>query len=412
MKFLRLNPFWIGLGILIIVPFIIVAYNGLRRQQPNAQPQAIPVVITTQPIRQDLIRTIELPGDFKAYQQAVLYAKMPGYLETIRVDKGDQVQQGQLIAQLTSPELFRAAQEARGNYQSALSELNLSKTMVQKAASEKQMAQAEAELQKQTYARYSAIQEADPALIAGQEVDIAKSKYLTAASQVNAHTANIESAKAAQMAASSRVYSSQASLGQAQSLAQYTRIAAPFSGIITARHVDPGAFITSGEAAPIVTLMNLDRLRLQVAVPEKDTRFIQKGNSVQIMVDALPNQVFTGTITRFASALDPATRTMLTEIELPNPHHQILPGMVAKARLNLEKHPRAFTLPEEAVVHSKKGDFVWIVNHGRTKKISIETGINDGVTVEIVKGLQRTEQVIAQNQKDLTEDQPVKTMVE
>ncbi len=370
------------LALLIITPWII---TGARLLFPPLIPDEPPPVVTIiRPKRQDLIRTIELPGSFRAYEETVLHAKTSGFLESIRVDTGDPVQKGQVLARISSPEVAQHVQQARARYNSAMSEWKATK--------------AQAVLDEKTFERYEAIQNTDPALIAGQEVDLARSRHDASSSRATAFEAQVAGAREA--------------VQEMQALAAYTLIRAPFDGVVTERHVDPGAFIEIGKNVPILTIANSDRLRLHVNVPERDARFIKPGSAVRLQVDALPQEIFTGSITRFASALNSDTRTMLTEIVLPNVSHRILPGMYAHAVLNLETHPKAIVLPAEAVVATKKETYVLVVT-GKAKvhKIPVKTGINDGKTVEIVHGLTGNERIIFNNQTDLETGMTVKTKV-
>src|SRR6266852_1022094 len=226
-------------------------------------PVAVQVV---RPKRGPITRNVTLPGEVKAYQQATLYAKVAGYLKTIAVDKGDQVKEGTLLAEIEVPELL--ADRARYI--------------------------AEVEVADLDYKRLSESQKKLPDLVVPQTVDNAKGKLDVA----------------------------RASLERTETLLGFAKITAPFSGVITKRMVDPGAFIpaaTSGSAAQnaaLFMLMDFSKVRVQVTVPEPEVPFIKTGVRVKISVEELPGKIFDGSVTRFAQALDDATKTMLTEIEL------------------------------------------------------------------------------------------------
>ena len=183
----------------------------------------------------------------------------------------------------------------------------------------------------------------------------------------------------------------QAKLQRTQTLLQYARIVAPFTGVITARFVDPGAFIpaaTAGstpQSAALVTLMDYRRVRVQVFVPEAEVPFIKNGVPAQVTVEELPGRAFPGAVTRFAHALDEATKTMLTEIEIPNPSGDLRPGAYASVRLEVERKPDALLVPVQALVVEKAGTFLFTVADGKAKKTPVQTGFNDGVNVEITQ---------------------------
>src|SRR5947207_5883887 len=222
-------------------------------------------VKTVHPSRGTITRHITLPGNVLPYQQATLYAKVAGYLKTIAVDKGDRVKEGDLIADIEVPEMLAD----RAKYK------------------------AEVEVADLDYKRLSESQKKLPDLVVPQTVDNAKGKLDVA----------------------------KASLDRTETLLSFAKITAPFSGVITKRMVDPGAFIpaaTSGSAvqnAAIVTLTDFNRVRVQVAVPELETSLIAAGQPVWVTLDGLPGRSFEGKVTRFSYALDEATKTMLAEIE-------------------------------------------------------------------------------------------------
>jgi membrane fusion protein, multidrug efflux system len=296
-----------------------------------------------QPSRCDIVRSISLPATVAANQQAALYSKVAGYLKVIHVDKGDEVIRGQLLAEIEVPELL--ADLARYK--------------------------AEAEIADIDYKRAIEAHRRAPDLIVAQSVDTARAKSLMA----------------------------KANLERAETLLSFCRIIAPFPGIVTRRTVDPGAFIpvaTSGSAAQnaVVTLMDFDIVRVQVAVPELEVPLIRKGISAKVTVEQLPGRVFDGNVTRFSQALDDATKTMLTEIDLPNPGRELRPGMFATVRLGIEKRSDILAVPVEAVLFEKSGTSVFTIADGKAKKVRVKTGFNDGARVEILEGIGPDDPVI------------------
>src|SRR5262245_20090132 len=273
----------------------------------QSQPLAKPVnAQTVLPKRGEIARNITLPT-FRvlAIQEATLYAKVSGYLKTLTVDKGDPVKEGQLLAEIEVPELL--ADEGQYKAEEAVARTN--------------------------YERVSEARQKAPDLVVPQTVDDLRGQWEVA----------------------------QAKLLRTQKLLQYSRLVAPFSGVTTARFVDPGAFIpaaTAGstpQSAALLTLMDFSRVRVQVFVPQPEVRFITNGVPVKVTVEDVPGQAFRGTVTRFAHALDPATKTMLTEIEIPNPNGELRPGAYASVQLEVERKSDAVLLPVQAVLIEKAG---------------------------------------------------------
>jgi RND family efflux transporter MFP subunit len=204
-----------------------------------------------------------------------------------------------------------------------------------------------------------------------------------------------------------------ANLERAETLLGFCKITAPFSGVITKRAVDPGAFVpaaTSGSAAQnamVVTLMDFSKVRVQIAVPENEVPLVRHGLPVKVTVEELPGRVFEGSITRFSQVLDDATKTMLAETDLENPRRELRPGMYATAKLGVEQHANAVLVPVEAAVVEKSGTSVFVVADGKAKKVPVKTGFNDGASVEILDGLEPKQAVILVGKLGLSSGQAV-----
>ncbi|PYI82077.1 MAG: hypothetical protein DME26_18710 [Verrucomicrobia bacterium] len=244
---------------------------------------------------------------------------------------------------------------------------------------------AEVEVAELDYKRLGESQKKAPDLVVPQTVDNAKGKLDVA----------------------------KASLERTETLLGFAKITAPFSGIVTKRMVDPGAFIpaaTSGSAAQnaaIVTLTDFNRVRVQVAVPELETPLIATGQPVGVTVDGLPGRSFDGKVTRFSYALDEATKTMLAEIELPNPKLELRPGMYAVVKIGIERKEDALLVPVEALVTERAGASLFTVVDAKAKKIPIKAGFNDGAYVEIISGVKPDQPVILVGKRTLGDGQAV-----
>lgn len=328
----------------------------LISQSPAVLGQGTSVKVV-QPKRGEILRNVTLPANIAANQQVTLYAKVAGYLKSIAVDKGDVVEKGSVLAEIEAPELV--ADAAKYKAEAAIAELDSK--------------------------RIGDAQKKAPDLIVAQNVDTAK--------------ARVEVAKA--------------NLQRADTLLQFTKVTAPFAGVITRRFVDPGAFVpsaTSGSAAQnaaIVTLVDLKTVRVQVAVPEPEVALIKKGLPVKITADGLPGKSFQGTISRFSQALDEVSKTMLAEIDLANESGELRPGMYATSKIGVEKHSDALLVPVEAVLVEKMGSSVFTIVDGKAKKTPVKTGFNDGTFVEIVDGFSGNEPIIVVGKMALADKQPV-----
>lgn len=340
-----------------------LALIGQGCTPPQGKPanESLPPIAVeiAKPHRGSVTRSIMLPGEIRAYQQATLYAKVTGYLKTLTVDKGDSVTNGASLAEIEVPELLAD----RARYR------------------------AEVEVAQLDYNRLSDSQKKAPDLVTAQSVDDALGK--------------LEIAKA--------------TLERTETLLGFAKITAPFSGIITRRFVDPGAFIpaaTAGSApqsAAIVTLADFNTVRVQVAVPEAESPHIAVGEPMELSVEGLPGKIFGGSITRFSYALDDASKTMLAEIEMPNPKLELRPGMYANVKIGIEKKDDALLIPTSALLSEKAGTSVFTVEKGKVKKIPVKTGFNDGANVEIISGITADEPVIVLGKQTPSNGQAVTT---
>jgi len=315
-------------------------------------------VQVTKPTRRDLVYTITLPANVSPFYQTTLYAKVSGYLKWIGPDKGDHVKKNQVVAVIDAPEVEE-------QYQQAISDFKIKKL---------------------TYERLAKVWKESPDVIAKQDVDVAEAAY-----------------QGAKHLMEQRVV-----------MRDYTKVRAPYAGTITARFADPGALIqvatsSATTAIPLFTIMDLDTVRIYVNVPQDDSPWIVPGKTkASVKVNELPGRSFTGTVTRSTLALDPATRSLLVEIDLPNEDHALRPGTFAEVALGLREIPQALVLPPQAVTSNHKGKSLYIIEQGKAKSIPIQTGINDGSWIEITSGLTGDEDVVVVGKRRLLEGMPVK----
>jgi membrane fusion protein, multidrug efflux system len=344
-----------------LLALVLAGCAGRDADPAEHGPEKAPVVVV-EPMRKDVVRSITLPGDLVGWYQATLYAKVSGYLKHIDVDKGDWVKQGQVLAEIEVPELEQKLRRARARLQ----------------------------VERVTYDRLKGVLETDPRLVARQDVDVAEGKF--------------EQAKA--------------EADELEALVGYTKIVAPFSGVITARYVDPGALIQasgrSGSAGgggkqgvPIVDMADVNRLRVYVYVPEEEVAEVRRDMPATLALHEFPGRTFTGKVARFATSLDLSTRTMLTEVDLDNPTHELYPGMYADVALELVRHPNAWTLPPTAIGTVDSSAYVYVVHDGRLMKAPVVTGLRETDAVEVASGLSGGEQVVRNIGPALSDGEPV-----
>lgn len=348
--------------------------------------------------REDLSKQTALAAEFRPYREIDLHAKVAGYLKDIRVEVGDSVRQGQLIAILEIPEFNNELSQAAASIKRSESE-------VARARSEVQRAQSVFDAAKLSYSRMAGVYRSTPKLLAQQEVDDALAKAQVAEAQLGV-------AKASLAVAEEQVRVQEANEARAKTMADYTLIVAPFSGLITKRYADKGAMIQAGtasqtQAMPVVRLSQIDRLRLILPAPESVVPQIRIGRQVTVKVPAL-DQSFDGLVARFTGKVDPATRTMETEVDVANPRRLLKPGMYAYADLSLELKNSALTVPVLAVSRKDKKASVMVVNaQNRLEQREVMIGLESSASVEIVSGLEENELVVIGNQSQLKPGQVV-----
>ncbi len=345
-------------------------------------PRSVAVVKVT---RQDLSRDLELSAEFRPYQEIDLYAKLSGYLKSIYVDVGDQVRQGQRIAELEVPEMTQDVARAT-------SSLKRYELEVERARGEVKRAENTYRIRQLSYTRLASVVKARPNLVAQQEIDDADARLQDAQAQVM-------TAKASLAAAEEQVGVATANKERIQTMIGYLKITAPFSGIITQRLSDPGAMIQAGtashsQALPVVRLSQIDHLRLVLPVPESIAARVRAGTPVEVRVDSL-NRIFQGRVSRFSSKLDSSTRTMETEVDLPNFDHALMPGMYGNARLRLDRRIDVLAVPVQAISSLGESPAVLVVNgHNKIEERRIALGLQTPSLYEVVAGLREGERAV------------------
>jgi RND family efflux transporter MFP subunit len=381
---------WIALGILAVV--FLLAWRGIGRapseaDDPNHPETGVnfPEAAVVRVERRPLGNTLTIAGEFKPFQDVEVHAKVAGYIRNINVDVGDHVKEGQVLAVLEVPEL---AAELSG----ADAAVRRSQEEIRRAQSDVNRAQSAHAAAHSGYARLKQASDARSGLVAQQEIDDSQAKDLEAEAQVS-------SAEAQLSAARQQLEVAQANQMQYNALANYSRITAPFAGVITARLADTGALIQGGTSAssgagPVVRLAEVSKLRLVLPVPESAASQIHLGDPVKAHIQAL-NQDFQGKVSRFSDSLDRQTRTMETEIDFPNKDGRLIPGMYAEATLSLAKNALELCVPLEAVARNNNEATVLTVNkNNEIEERKIKLGFEGESYVQVLGGVAEGDRVV------------------
>ena len=373
---------------LFLLPTTALILAGCRNSETGAVTRStVPIAPVTTVTRAPLTNSLTVAGEFLAFQEVELHAKVAGYIRHIGVDIGDRVRAGQVLATLDIPELTAQVEGADAG-------VRQTQDQITRAKSEIQRAQATYDALHSAAQRLQQASDARPGLIAQQELDDALAKDRGAAAQV-------DSAKSALSAVQQQLDVSRADRQHYSALADYSRITAPFNGVVTWRYADTGSLIQAGTSntgsMPVVKVAQVDTLRLRLPVPESLAAFVRIGDTASIHVGAL-GQTFAGKVTRRTDALDPSTRTMQVEIDVPNEDGKLSPGMYADVTLNIQRAGDALVVPVEAVDQSGSEPFVMLVNSSnKVEKRLVRIGVSTANRVEILSGLNAGDNVIVAN---------------
>jgi RND family efflux transporter MFP subunit len=374
---------------LLTISFSSCSGSEDKRVQANGPTITVGV---TKVVKKSLGRDITLSSELVPFQEIDVYAKESGYVSKLLVDYGSRVKAGQVMAVLEIPELEAQLQEDRAEITNASHQ----ETRAQHELSRYQAQYRALHLQ---YTRLNGVFQSQPGIVAEQEVDDAQGKDLAASSQVDAGQAALD-------AAQSQLAVAKAKLAHDQTLFDYSKITAPFSGVVTQRYANLGTLVQAGtnsstQALPIVKLSEDDLFRLVIPVPESYVRFIRVGDSVDVRVPSL-NRTLLGKVARFSVDVREDTRTMHTEVDVRNPDHLLVPGLYAEADLTLEHKADIPTIPLQAVNHEADKTTVLVVNgNDELEDRPVSLGIQTANDAEVVSGLHEGELVVVSDRSGL-----------
>jgi RND family efflux transporter MFP subunit len=345
----------------------------------------VPVAAVAAVERHNVVSSLTIAGEFKPFQDVDVHAKVAGYIRKIYVDVGDRVKEGDTIAVLEVPEM--AAQLAGSE-----AAVRAAQQQIRKAQGDLQRAQSSHAAAHSAYARLKQAADARAGLVAQQEVDDTQAKDLESEGQAASAEAELSGAR-------QQLEVAEANQKQYAAMASYTRITAPFAGVITNRYADTGALIAAGtssstQAIPVVRLAQTSKLRLVVSIPESVAGQIHLGDPVKVRVQALDTEI-EGKVSRFADSLERQTRTMETEIDFDNRNGRLIPGMYAETRLSMREKKNVLTVLLEAV--SRNGDAATVLEVNAQNVVEerqVRLGLEDNARVEVVSGLTEGERVV------------------
>ena len=446
----------LGLAPLAGLPVLLAFVAGWGGSAPAAAVAPAspgPTVVTTvRPERGALRHTVEQPGQVQGFEQAPLYAKVSGYVRKLNADIGDRVKAGQVLAELSVPELEEQlhqkealAAQARAEVENSKQTVRTAEATVGRSAAALKLSEAGVERAEASFAYWRNESERAKRLLAGNSVDQSSAEqtfqqFKSAESALDESRASVALAKAtlaeskaqrdqAQTmvpVAEARADSAEADRKQTAALLEYTKIAAPFDGVVTRRGVDTGWLVQaptgSTPGAPLFTVARTDVVRVFLDVPEADAAQVRDGMPAKVRVQSLQEHEFEGQVTRSSFVLDDQARTLHAEIDLPNPDGRLRPGQYAVARVTVER-PGALMLPASALLTQDDQPAMMRVEDGKAVRTPVKLGSRQGTSVEVLKmqtrapahgepalweDLTGSEEVVASSPSALTDGQAVR----
>jgi RND family efflux transporter MFP subunit len=382
-RFSRSIRFALGAAALLLLPGGLCAgavrYYDSRHDLASAAEQRrnfVPNVRVAAVRASNKTMTVSLPATTTAFEAANIFARTSGYIEKRYADIGDQVKAGTLLAEITAPELDHQIAQAQA-------------TLTQDQATLHQT-EASHELARVTNARDS---------------NLVKQGWLTL-QQGDNDRLTLAAQESAVDVAKSNIAAQQAQIRILSQEKAYQRVVAPFDGVVTQRYIDNGSLVQSG-ATMMFTMMHSDVIRIQLYVPQDEAFGVAPGVQAVVHVPEIPNRSFPGTVTRIARALQPGSRTLLTEIDVPNPDGALSPGIYCTVDLHIPRKTPSFVVPADAIVFDENGLHVAVVDNGTVHLQRISIARDFGKEVEVQQGLKAGDQVVLNPMVDLTDGRRV-----
>jgi RND family efflux transporter MFP subunit len=393
---------------IVLIAAVLAALN-LACTRPQSQVQAkelseapLTIVPAAKVIRTSIQSNTVLTAEFQPFQEVDVMAKVAGYLRSIKVDLGDQVREGQLLAELEIPEMTDEVSRAAAMVDQGGAEIAAARDELQRAESSHEIAHI-------SYERLLEVSKREAGLIPQQELDVVRSRDQIAEAQ-------LASAKSRLRVEEQRTKVAKAEETRLRTMRNYVTIAAPFSGTVTRRYANIGAMIQAGiasqsQAMPLVRLSQLSVLRLSLPVPESLVPAVRIGQPVEVRVRSL-GRTFAGRVARYAARLDTATRTMITEVDVLNPSRVMLPGMYAEVSLQSAKRDNVLAAPVEAIERAGAATRVFAIDEsGELRIANVQLGMEDAHYAEILSGLAEGDLVVTGRRAGLNAGDRVKPKI-
>lgn len=353
------------------------------RNHEQSLPRVEVITVGRSPSKSGLV----LPGNIQATTEAPILARADGYVKHRLVDIGDRVRAGQLLAQIEAPELDEQVRQAEANVQQARAALEQAQANLQQGKSDLELARVMARRWANLIASGS---------VSEQENDQMQAQY-------RSKQAGVEALAKAVNVQQSSIAAAEANVGRLEKMRSYRLVTAPFDGVITLRNVDDGALVTSGTTL-LFRIAQTSMLRTYVSVPQNNASSVHPGESASLTVSNLPGRQFAGTVARTSNALDPASRTLLVEVHVPNLSGALMPGMYAQVELTNSRKDPPLLIPSEALIMRSNGAQVAVVRKDHRVHVQrVDVGRDYGDRLEILSGLQEGDTIIA-NPGDVVSD--------
>jgi HlyD family secretion protein len=396
--------------------------------------QVVMRVEVVKPERHTVRRSVGEPGELQAFETTAIHAKIPGYVKAWTVNIGARVKKGQVLAELSVPEMESDVQQKKAMVALAVAKHNQSKAAVRFAeanitGAEAKLAEVRAGIKRvdadlvRWQAEYKRVEQLfQEKAQTGSLLDETRNKLRASEATRDEVRAQVKTAEAALAQSRAALDQAQSDLGaaaaaikvaeedarHAEALLGYAKIEAPFDGIVTQRNVNTGDLTQPGaDQPPLFIVARSDVVTIRVDVPEAFAAAVNPGDRAEVKLQEMKGKTVEGKVSRISWALAPKTRTIRVEIDVPNPGGKLLPGLYAYATVVVEEHPDVFTVPTTAVVKETDKSYCVAVVEGKAVRRPIEVGLSDGTRTEIVSGLERDESVVKANAASLTDGQPV-----
>jgi membrane fusion protein (multidrug efflux system) len=358
--------------------------GSVATESPAAPPAPAgpPTIDIVKVVERPLDVALEMPGELSPYEEVAIVPRVTGYVKTIRVDRGSRVHAGELLAELEAPELLAQRAEAESKLQAAEALLSV--------------ARSKADADSSTFDKLKAAS-ATPGVVAGNDVLLAQKAVEADRGQIASAERNIDAARQA--------------LNSVTQIQDYLKITAPFDGVVTERNVHAGALVgpAGGSAVPMLRVVNRNRLRLVVPVPEAYVAGATEGLSMPFTVQAYPGEVFTAKVARIAHEIDVKTRTMAVELDVANGDGRLAPGSFSQVRWPVRRKGPSMLVPSTSIASTTGRTFVIRIRDGKTEWVDVKTGLTSGPLVEVFGSLQAGDDVAVRGTDELRAGTQVRT---